>query len=345
MRVAMISTPFLAVPPEDYGGTELVVYELTEGLVDRGHEVTLFATGDSQTRALLRSLYSRPQWPPCVHTDLNHGSWAAQAVLEGGYDVVHAHSFVALALARMHPGVPLFYTLHHERDEQLSAFYSHFHDPWYIAISADQKSREVRLPRVEVIHHGLDTDRFEVTERSADYVAFVGRLAQVKGPHTAIEAAGRAGVEIRVGGELHDEDREFGEREVLPRLELPHVEYLGLIGQDVKIPLLRDARALLAPIEWNEPFGIILIEAMLSGCPVVAFPRGSVKELVEPGVTGFVVRDEREMTEILRPGGPLETFDRLRCRERAVKRFSRDRMVDDHERLYERVARKTPAAA
>ncbi len=345
MKVAMISTPFLAVPPEDYGGTELIVHELTEGLLDRGHEVTLFATGDSRTSGSLRSYYPTAQWPPCVHADVNHVSWAIRAALDDGCDLIHAHSYVALALARLLPEVPLVYTIHHERDEELSEFYRHFPDPWYVAISADQRDREIPLERVEVIHHGLDPDRFEATDKPGDYVAFVGRFARVKGPHTAIDAAGRAGVRIRVGGEVHEVNREFGEREVLPRLELPHVEYLGLIGPEVKIPLLRDARALLAPIEWNEPFGLVLIEAMLSGCPVVAFPHGSVPELVEPEVTGFIVRDERELTDLLRPGGPLDAFDRLRCRERAMARFSRDRMVEDHERLYERAIRHTSGAA
>jgi glycosyltransferase involved in cell wall biosynthesis len=272
-------------------------------------------------------------------------SWAVRAALESRCDLVHAHSFVALALARLHPEVPLLYTIHHERDEELSEFYRHFPDAWYVAISADQKDREVPLPRVEVIHHGLDPNRFEVTAKAADYVAFVGRFAPVKGPHTAIDAAGRAGVPIRVGGEVHDVNREFGEREVLPRLEQPHVRDLGLIGPEVKIPLLRDARALLAPIEWNEPFGLVLIEAMLSGCPVVAFPRGSVPELVEPEVTGFVVHDEREMTDLLRPGSRLDAFDRVRCRERAIVRFSRDRMVENHVRLYEQAIRHASGTA
>ncbi len=345
MKVAMISTPFLAVPPEDYGGTELIVHELTEGLIDRGHDVTLFATGDSRTRGSLRSYYPTAQWPPCVHADVNHVSWSVRAALQNGCDVVHAHSFVALALARLHPEVPLLYTIHHERDEELSEFYRHFPDAWYVAISADQRDREVPLSRVEVIHHGLDPGRFEVSEKAADYVAFIGRFAPVKGPHTAIDVAGRAGVPIRVGGEVHEVNREFGEREVLPRLEQPHVRYLGLIGPEVKIPLLRDARALLAPIEWDEPFGLVLIEAMLSGCPVVAFPRGSVPELVEPEVTGFVVRDEREMTELLRPGSRLDAFDRVRCRERAIVRFSRDRMVENHVRLYEQAIRHASGTA
>jgi glycosyltransferase involved in cell wall biosynthesis len=145
-----------------------------------------------------------------------------------------------------------------------------------------------------------------------------------------------------VAGAVHPVDQDFARRELDERLALPHVTYVGVVDQTQKIPLLRDARALLLPLEWNEPFGVIVIEAMLSGCPVVAFPRGSMRELVEPGVTGFLVETAESMAELVRPGGPLETFNRVRCRERAVRRFSRERMVRDHERLYGQVLDRAP---
>lgn len=342
MRIALVSTPFLSVPPRNYGGTELVVYELAEGLRRRGHEVTVFATADSTTSAELKALYPTAQWPPNPLTDLNHVSWAFEQVREGAFDVVHAHSAAALSLRRFVPDVPLVYTLHHPRDEKLSSYYHYFPDVHYIAISQDQKQREIPLPNVTVIHHGLDVSQYEWTDKPADYVAFVGRLSRVKGPHTAIDVARRAGIPIHVAGEVHEVDGEFGEREVWPRLKQPHVRYLGVIGMEQKRPLLRDARALLAPIEWHEPFGLILIEAMLSGCPVVAFPLGSVPELVEPGVTGFIVENASEMEAIIRPGGPLDEFDRAACRARAVQRFSRERMVHDHEKLYRKILSEVP---
>jgi glycosyltransferase involved in cell wall biosynthesis len=342
MRIAMISTPFLPVPPRDYGGTELVVHELVEGLIERGHEVTLFAPGDSETSAELRALFPQSQWPPEMLADLDHVTWAMRQVTHD-FDVVHAHSAVALALRRLVYGPPLVYTLHHERDDQLSAFYTHCHNAHFVAISVDQASREIPLPHCSVVYHGLDPARFRWSHQPADYVCFVGRLTEVKGPHTAIDISARAGVPIRIAGAVHPPDGVFAERELSWRFGLPHVTYLGSIGTEVKVPLLRDARALLAPIDWNEPFGLILIEAMLSGCPVVAFGRGSVPELVEPDVTGFIVGGANEMVELIRPGGVLERFDRERCRKRAVERFSRDRMVDEYEHLYARTARGTPA--
>jgi glycosyltransferase involved in cell wall biosynthesis len=330
----MISTPFLAVPPRGYGGTELVVHELVEELHARGHAVTLFATGDSRASVELRALYPTAQWPPNILTDLNHVSWALRQIKDGSFDVVHAHSAVALAMTRLVPDLPFVYTLHHPRDESLSEFYQHFPHAFYAAISADQANREVPLPHVAVIHHGLDSSAYAFSARPQNYVCFVGRFAEEKGPHTAIEIAARANVPIRIAGEVHAPDRAFTERELRPRLEDPHVTHLGSIDLAVKRPLLRDARALLFPISWNEPFGLILVEAMLSGCPVVAFRRGSVPELVDQGITGFIVDTAEEMTAVIRTGGPLTYFDRRRCRTRAVERFSRARMAADYERYY-----------
>ena len=142
---------------------------------------------------------------------------------------------------------------------------------------------------------------------------------------------------IRVAGQIHPPNQAYAERELTTRLSAPHVQYLGPVGMAQKIPLLRDARALLAPIAWDEPFGLILIEAMMSGCPVVAFPRGSVSELVEPEVTGFVVESMEEMAAVIAPGGPIDRINRRACRVRAVQRFSRARLVADHERLYANV--------
>jgi len=340
MRIALISTPYVAVPPRLYGGTELVVFELAEGLVRLGHDVELFGTGDSRTSARLRFLYSEGQWPPELLADLNHVSWALQEIGRcAPFDVIHSHSAVALACARLVPDVPMVYTIHHARDEQLTSFYRHCPEPHYVAISEDQRSRETDLPRVNVIHHGLDPARYHRPARSiGDYVCFVGRYARVKGPHTAIDVARQAGVRIRMAGEVHPCDEEWADLELRPRLAQCHVSNVGPVGIAVKAPLLARARALLAPIEWNEPFGLILIEAMLSGCPVVAFPRGSVPELVEDGLTGFIATSAEHMVELIRPGGVIDSFDRARCRERAIERFSADRMVADHVALYEHVS-------
>lgn len=340
MRIAMISTPFVPTPPRDYGGTELVVAELTEGLLARGHDVTLFATGDSHTSAELRFFYSQAQWPPDPFIDLNHVSWAfRQAVADEAFDLVHLHSACGVAMARLRPDLPAVYTLHHAREPRLSTYYAHLrHDVQFVAISVDQRGREPELGQCPVIHHGLDPARCEWTTYPKDYVCFVGRFAREKGAHVAIDVAAAAGVPIRVAGRIHPPDRGYAAEELGHRLDQPHVRYLGAVGRAVKGPLLCYARALLAPIAWDEPFGMILIEAMLSGCPVVAFPRGSVSEIVTPGVTGFIVQSPEEMAAAIAAGGPIDQIDRRLCRQVASERFSRDRMVSDYERVYAEMA-------
>jgi glycosyltransferase involved in cell wall biosynthesis len=338
MKIAMISTPFLRVPPKDYGGTELVVHELVEGLVRRGHEVTMFATGDSVTEGELRWRYPTGQWPPDHLTDLDHVAWAMEAVSRDPFDVVHAHSAAALAFRGLVPRCPMAYTLHHARDERLLSFYRHHHNAHFVAISADQAWRTMPLPRLTVIHHGVNPSNFHAGLSPGEYVCFVGRFAEVKGPATAIDVARRAGVPIKVAGSVHPPDQSYADLELAHRLEQPHVTHVGPVDLKAKSELLRNARALIAPITWDEPFGLIAIEAMLSGCPVVGFPRGSLPELIETGVTGYLVDNEDEMAGLIRLGGPLDRFDRMRCRARAVDRFSSARMVADYERLYAMMA-------
>jgi glycosyltransferase involved in cell wall biosynthesis len=337
MRIAVVSTPFLPTPPRDYGGTELVVSDLVEGLVARGHEVTLFATGDSRTAAELRSLFPKAKWPPDTLTDMEHVCWALREAAELEVDVVHVNSPTALAAARFTPDLPVVYTVHHAHEPALSALYQAHPEVQYIAISADQRAREPGLARCRVIHHGLDHTRYAWTSRAQSYVSFLGRFSPTKGAHTAIDAAGLAGLPIRVAGQVHPHDREYAERELADRLAAPHVCYMGAVGMAKKVPLLKESRALLMPITWDEPFGLVIIEAMLSGCPVIAFGCGSVPELVETGVTGFIVDSLEEMAEVIAPGGPVETIDRSACRARAVARFSQSRMVAGHERVYAEV--------
>lgn len=338
MKVALVSTPFVAVPPRDYGGTELVISELAEGLVKCGHDVTLLATGDSTTSARLLALYPQAQWPPEPLAEINHAAWAMRVIADDAFDVVHVNSAAALACTRfLLDGPPIVYTLHHERDENLSAFYRYYPNVHYIAISADQASREIPLDRLDIIHHGLDPAHYSFVDRPSDYAAFIGRYARVKGPHTAIDVTAEAGVPLRMAGEVHPADHTFGEVVLASRMAQAHVTDFGLLGLKEKVALLRHARALLAPIEWNEPFGLVLIEAMLCGCPVLAYGAGSVPELVEEGVTGYIARSAEDLVEWLRPGSMLDHFDRAACRARAVQRFSSDRMVADHVALYERL--------
>jgi glycosyltransferase involved in cell wall biosynthesis len=339
MRIAMISTPFLSVPPPRYGGTELIVSELVSGLAAAGHEVTLFATGDSRPPAnvTLRARFAEACWPPAPYTELDHTSWAIEQILSDneGYDVVHAHVPSALTFAAM-IDAPLVYTVHHDGGQELAKLASLYERSraQFIAISVRQRELLPPLGSAAVIHHGLDPSRYRDGHGDGGYCAFLGRFSEEKAPHVAIDVARAVGLPIRLGGRPHWDDGVYYDREVAARLRQPGVCYLGELGGDLKIDFLARARALLFPIAWEEPFGLVMIEAMLSGTPVLAFGRGAAPEVVDDGVTGFICRDAHAMARRLRD---IERFDRERCRDRALARWTTTRMVRDHLALYEQL--------
>ncbi|HEY7958172.1 MAG TPA: glycosyltransferase family 4 protein [Polyangia bacterium] len=335
MRIAMISTPFVPVPPPQYGGTELIVAELVEGLIAAGHEVTLFTCGEEGPD--VRALYGTPHWPPDPYPELEHASWALGEVLADrrGFDVIHAHVPSALAFAPF-VDVPMVYTVHHDRDPRLCSLYARTRAQ-LIAISARQRELSPELEGAQVIHHGISPDRYPLGEGAGKYAAFLGRFSSEKGVHHAIDVARAAGVPLRLAGGPHFRDRDYFARWVRPRLGAPGVTAIGLVGGVEKSAFLAGACALLFPIDWEEPFGLVMIEAMLCGTPVLAFARGSVPEVIEEGVTGYLCADEDEMAEhlgALARGG----FDRRRCRTRAREQWSARRMVAEHLALYHEVA-------
>ena len=337
MRIALVSSCAVSVPPRAYGGTELVVAELAKNLTRCGHDVTTFATGDSEPSGRLQWRFERPVWPPYESAELRHAAHAWQQITAtpGAFDVVHTHQAPSLALASIARSIRTVYTIHHCRDERLIELYRDFPGAAYVGISRRQAELVPEVPVEEVILHGLDPDLYDAGRGDGGYVAFLGRFAREKGPHFAIDAARAAGVTLRMGGGVHPPDRPFFEQEVRPRLrDRAGIEWLGEVSHRPKVSLLGGARAMLFPIDWEEPFGLVMIESMLVGTPVIGFPRGSVPEVIEEGVTGYIVRDVAEMAERIRQIG---TFDRARCRERARERWSSLRMAREHELLYERL--------
>jgi glycosyltransferase involved in cell wall biosynthesis len=332
VKVAIVSSAALAVPPAAYGGTERMVHYLATGLVPLGHEVTLFATGDSNSAGTLRYLRLRAVWPIDATAELEHVSWSVAVAAGGGFDVVHVNHAAALALSPL-LDVPVVYTLHHDRHPPLSRLYAALPRVHYVAISARQRALEVPLPHVHLVHHGLAPEDFPFVPTAEDYVAFVSRFSAVKAPHHAIDAAQRAGVGIRLAGRPHPGDEEYYEHELVPRLCRPGVTWEGEVGGDAKRDLVGRARATLFPICWEEPFGIVMIESMLFGTPVVAFGRGAAPEVIDDGITGLVVGDAEEMAAAI----PIVArYDRARCRAHAVRRFGAKRMVHDYVAVYER---------
>jgi glycosyltransferase involved in cell wall biosynthesis len=338
MRIAMVVPPYLDVPPRGYGGLELSVHALCVGLAQRGHEVVLFASGTSSIPGEVRSCFGAPTWPPHRNNEVAHLDFTFRSIAADprGFDVIQVHSPYALPHLADAPA-PGVYTLHHPRHEAASRLYRSFPGLAYIAISERQRQLEIRMPDVTVIHHGLLPADYPLGEGGGPFL-FLGRLSRVKGCHHAVDAAVARGQELVVAGAPHDdlvgEERGYFERELADRLRRPGVRWVGEVGPAEKVPLLRNATALVFPIEWEEPFGLVVIEALLSGTPVVALARGAVPELIEPGKTGVVADSPEEMTDRLLE---VRALDRALVRERAIARFGHLRMADDHVALYERL--------
>jgi glycosyltransferase involved in cell wall biosynthesis len=335
MRIAILSTPFIRVPPAGYGGTELFCYELSEELCARGHDVTIFTTGDAWTSCRKRWLFAAPSWPPHPHDDINHVAWALSEIRGGGYDVVHLNSALAVPFHR-HVDAPCVLTLHHHRDPATSRLYAENPAVSYVCISARQRALEDPLPAA-VIHHGVRPDRYLPSDEEDGYLLHLGRYAPEKGTHLAIDVAAAAGLPLKLAGRTHAQDRDYFASAVAPRLGQPGVEDLGEADPKRKIALLRRARALLCPLQWEEPFGLVAIEAMLTGTPVLAFARGALPEIVDEGITGFLAPPD-DVASLGRIAARLRGFDRRACAARARRRFSAAAMTDAYEALYRRVA-------
>ena len=342
LRIALISTPFIPVPPKSYGGTELIVAELAQALQAAGHEVVVYSTGDSSLPGIeIRSYFPTAIWPPSPEADQTHAAWALRDVMrDGGFDLVHSHSQAVVALANRCT-VPIVHTLHHDRDEALSRLYLHTPQVSRVAISCNQATREPASAQF-VVHHGLDPSRF-LRQPDAGYLLFLGRYSRVKAPHLAIDVATKAGVPIVMAGRSHDEpgDEHYFERELAPRLSLPHVLDVGPVGGAAKQRLLAGARAVVFPIQWEEPFGLVMIESMLSGVPVIALRRGSVPEVIDEGTTGFICETTDDM---VRAAAGAHLVDRAAVHARAVRRFSAERMAQAYLTVYREVLANQTAA-
>ena len=322
------------MPPDGYGGTELFCYELAEELSARGHDVTAYTTGDAVVSGRKRALYHRPIWPPTSADELNHAAWALSDVARDKFDVIHLNSALGLPLGHfLH--VPIVYTIHHKREEATSRIFAAHPQPFYVAISKRQLDLEIPLPRSIVIHHGLSQKRYPPSFEDAGYLVHLGRYAKEKGTHTAIDIACRAGLPMRLAGRAHPEDRAYFEEFVAPRLALPNVYEHGEANHEQKVTLLRGARAVVCPIDWEEPFGLVAIEAMLCGTPVLAFARGSFPEIIEENVTGFLAAPG-DVAALERAARALGHFDRPRCAKRARERFGTAAMTNAYEAVYRR---------
>jgi len=336
MRIAQIAPLAESVPPKLYGGTERVVAWLVDELVSLGHEVTLFASGDSQTTARVHAVWpralrlGRPRTDPMV---------AQAALLEAvarhatEFDVIHVHiDWLHLPLlSRL--GVPFLTTCHGRMD--LPGFpdvVRRFPDAPFVSISDNQRAALSEANWIDTIYHGLPADLFRPSFKPGAYLAFLGRLTAEKGPEAAMRIARAANMPLRIAAKVPRGDRKYFKDQLEPQIDGEQVQLTGEVNDETKRQFLADAAALLFPIDWPEPFGLVMIEAMACGTPVIAFRSGSVPEVIDDGLTGFVVPGEAEAVAAI---GRLSELDRREVRMQFEKRFTAKRMAQDYLRRYE----------
>jgi glycosyltransferase involved in cell wall biosynthesis len=352
LRVALVLPPYFDVPPKAYGGVESVVADLADALVARGHRVTLFGVGENGTSARLLPVWPEPiperlgePFPEIVHAALCRRA-VERFATEEGLDVVHDHTFAgplnATAYAAL--GLPTVVTVHGPVDDELHQFYSTLgSDLRLVAISERQRQLAPDLPWAGMVHNAIRVETFPYQPEKGDYAVFLGRFHPDKAPHLALEAAHAARLRLVLAGKCAEpNEEEYFNREVRPRLTDRDTVY-GQADADEKRRLLAGARCLLFPIQWEEPFGMVMIEAMACGTPVVALRGGAVDEIVEDGVTGYVYEDPAELPAALRR---LDRIDPAACRRRVAERFNVDGLGVGYEAVYRTVlAARRPRTA
>lgn len=331
MRIALIAPPWLPVPPPSYGGTEAVVDQLARGFDAAGHDVLLYTTGDSTCPVPKASVYARSSSEQLgvAAMELRHLIHAYEAVRD--YDIVHDHTVVGPAYAGLFPALRVVTTNHGPFQDELRDIYRTIaHRVPVIAISRAQAAT-ADMPIAGVIHHGIDPNAFTVGTGAGGYLACVGRMNPTKGIPAAIGIAKAAGVPLKIAAKMREPaERRYFETAVEPLLTAD-IEYVGELDHTQLQALVGDATALLNPIQWPEPFGLVMIEALACGTPVLATARGAAPEIVEDGVTGFIRTETRDLIECVHA---VHDIERAACRKSVEGHFSAQRMVDDHLTLF-----------
>jgi len=348
----------LRVPPKGYGGTELIVSLLTEELVNRGHEVTLFASGDSTTSAKLDSYF-----PEAIGNSgdiknvpflpLLHCSYCFEKA--GDFDIIHNHAqYYAMFFSGL-TKTPVVHTMHGsfsrgDVPEDSRMTLEHFKDQQFVSISNAQQEGMPDLNFVGTVYNGTPLESIPFSDKKEDYLLWIGRISRKKGPLEAIEVAKRSGKQLKMVAAVDSIEREFFEKEVQPLIDGEQITFHGEVSHEETVEYFKYASATLVPISWNEPFGLVMVESMASGTPVIAFNRGSVPEVVDDGVTGFIIDPEKEgKFAVSQTGieGMVEAVKRIgeiaprKCRERVELMFSVKAMVDGYEKVYETMLAKS----
>jgi len=344
MKIAQVSSLMEAVPPKLYGGTERIVSYLTEELVAQGHDVTLFASGDSVTGAKLAAA-----WPYALRLEPGMRDYLAPHIVllemlarqADDFDLIHLHiDYLGYPLLER-LGVPFVTTLHGRLDlPELQRVYEIFDQVPVVSISDSQREPLPQANYVDTVYHGIPEDLLHRGAGAGGYLAFIGRMSPEKAPDAAIRIAGRAGMKIKIAAKVDKVDQDYFTREIEPLLAQPHVEFIGEINDTQKNAFLGNAAGLLFPINWCEPFGLAMIEAMACGTPVIAMRNGSVPEVIDDGLTGIIVDSEDEAVRAVKT---LAGMSRIAVRQRFEERFTARRMAEDYVSLYQRlIARRQP---
>lgn len=332
MRIALIASPFISVPPRKYGGTELFVSNLAEGLERAGIPVVVYSNGESTVGVENRWCYPHSEWPLSeassgMFKELDHVAWSiADAVHD--CDVIHVNSAPAVTYSRM-TARPFVCTIHHPYEEPLGRFYARHPGVSYASISHHQASFYSNL-NLRTIHHGLDFRKYRLQTDKEGYLCFLGRIAPIKGTHLAIEVAQRAGIPLKIAGEIQPAFQDYYDTMVKPHVDGKFIEYVGEVGPEEKNRLLGGSIGMLFPIQWQEPFGLALIEAMACGTPAFALPGGAVAEIISEGISGNISNSVDEMVSAV----SAQIYTPSVVRDWAETMFSVETMVDRYVRLY-----------
>lgn len=339
MRIAQVAPLWERVPPPAYGGIELVVGLLTDELVRRGHEVTLFASGDSITLAKLESVHAQ-----ALRLDSTVKEYGIYEMLQmsrvyekaSEFDIIHSHVGCAALPYGNLVKTPTVHTLHGIFTPDNEKMFTHARSQPYISISDAQREPRLNLNCVATVYNGIDTSTYEFHEKPQDppYLAFLGRISPEKGTHLAIEIAKRSGWRLKMAGKVDVVDVDYYEQEIKPHIDGKQIEYWGEADHAQKNELIGGAVATLFPITWREPFGLVMVESMVTGTPVIAIELGSTSEVIVHGKTGLLCHSVDECVEAI---DKVTQLNRNDCREQVLKHFSVERMTDGYEAVYQKV--------